>query len=263
MPTTTLQNRHHNIQINSFGAQILEWQYNNKPIFYTSSLLKRSGMPLMFPFCGPLKDNIFVQSGKTMNQHGFGRSVEWKNVYKQDDFVNFQLNSSDLDSNITEAYPYSFVADFFVKIGKDNKIIFSLNIENTGLVDLPVAPGFHPYFFVPQDSKNQLKIASIDKFNATLLPWSTGVKAQFYTNPNTLIIDNISGYKIQMTDQSSITIGDKTTKLPCDLMTVWAGEVADFVCVEPMSKEFNDINTNPILISAGAFYTLEYSFEVF
>ena len=268
MPTTTLQNTNHHIQVNSLGSQILEWTYKNKPIFYASSLLKRSGMPLMFPFCGPLKDGIFLSSGKPLAQHGFGRLVEWTQICGTANFINFQLDSSNLDTQTQEAYPYSFVADFFVKLGgennqnSDNKVIFSLNIENTSLVDLPIAPGFHPYFYVRQETKPNLKITNLNGINSNLLPWSTGVEAQFYINPKELIINNISGYRVKMTDQSAMTIGDKTTSLPCDLMTVWAGEVADFVCIEPMSKKFDSINTNPILIPAGAFYALEYTFEI-
>jgi galactose mutarotase-like enzyme len=261
MSKIILQNNANHLEISTFGSQILEWSHQKSPIFYTSSLPKRSGMPIMFPFCGPLKDNIFLKSGKEIAQHGFGRCVEWQSVCQEDNFVNLQLESKNLNPEYQEAYPYNFVADMFFKLDQ-NILTVSLNVENLGISPMPICAGFHPYFFVPKNLKKSLQIKELPEFDAQNLPWNDGVEAQFYQSPNQLTIDNISGYKITMTDQSSLTVGENTTPLPCDLMTVWAGEVADFVCVEPMSKSFDSINTNPILIPAGSFWKLEYSFEV-
>jgi galactose mutarotase-like enzyme len=261
MPTLTLHNDKNHLEISTFGSQILEWKHLQKPIFYTTELQKRSGMPLMFPFCGPLKNGTLDSSGQKIAQHGFGRNLEWEIVHAQADFVNLQIQSQNLPQEFQEAYPYRYIVDFFVKL-EQNQITVSLNIENCDLQNMPIAPGFHPYFFVPQSEKDSLKIPQIPEFRANLLPWSTGVEAQFYSNPTQITIDNISGFKVKMTDQSCLHIGEETQKIPCDLMTIWAGEVADFVCIEPMSKRFNSINVDPILIPAGAYYNLEYTLEI-
>ena len=263
----TLQNKNQKLTIDSFGSQILSWSTNNSPIFYISENPKRSGMPIMFPFCGPLKDGVFINSGHKIAQHGFARSVEWNFLDQEGNSkIRFILKSDSLDPSLRLAYPYDFQVIFEVELS-DFGVKTSLVTTNFGEHKMPICPGFHPYFFVPQRQKQQLQIYSQQDsnfyFNAKLLPWETGVEAQFYPNPEIFEITLPSGKKIKVSDTSHI-VNSNTEMISkkCELLTVWAGEVADFVCIEPMTRPFNSINVDPILLGKNQEFALVYDFSL-
>jgi galactose mutarotase-like enzyme len=251
----------HQMNISSLGAQILSWKVDGKDVFASSDNHKRSGMPIMFPFCGPLVDNIFVKSGKKIGQHGFGRSVEWKVVEQTTNSIVFRLVNEDLDSETRVAFPFEFECLFEVLIA--NRFIeIELTTKNLGKTLLPVAPGFHPYFAVDRSQKEKITITASDpkfKFDSSILPWSTGVEAQFRTNPVDYIVQIPNQIQLNFEDLSTVeTKAGNFNKLPCDLLTIWAGEVGDWVCMEPMSKRFDSINNDPIDIEPNCKYSLKY-----
>ena len=263
----TLSNHHQKLTIDTLGAQILSWQKlqnsnnsNAQPvnILVNSNNPKRSGMPIMFPFCGPLKDNVFQYSGQIIPQHGFARSSQFQLKSQTKNTITMSLQSQDLDPIWQVSYPFVFELLFEVKLFNSG-IIVSLKLINQDNKDIPVSPGFHPYFAVEQKSKTNIKISNTS-FDAQLLPWFTGVEAQFLRNPSQYLIQT-NNWKLSCTDNSSLSCGGINQSLPCQLLTVWAGEVADFVCIEPMSQPFDSINTSPILVPVSGVYDLNYQFE--
>jgi galactose mutarotase-like enzyme len=253
-----LQNSKNILSIDTLGAQILSWQtkvgQNFKPVFFSSNNPKRSGMPIMFPFCGPLKDNKFEFSNLEIPQHGFARIVDWTIKYSDENKVILVFNYMDLSDYYKLAYPFQFELNFVVEL-VDSGIKTTLEVHNWDTRSMPVCPGFHPYFFVEADDKDKLQISNT-RFKAKILPWSTGVDAQFFQNPKEFIIQSES-FNLECHDLSNLS-GES---IICDLLTVWAGEVADFVCIEPMSKRFNSINTDPILIPTEQTYSLSYNWQ--
>jgi galactose mutarotase-like enzyme len=256
-----LQSHNQTLNIESFGSQIMSWQLDSKAIFYTSDNPKRCGMPLMFPYCGPLKNGIFNISNLPMGQHGFGRSVEWDLSEKREDSITFQLLSKNLSQDLQATFPFEFEAQFTLQL-LPTGIQVSLTTKNLGSSKMPVCPGFHPYFLVKQSLKDQLIIDSENFiFNTKNMPWDTGLEAQFYTNPKNFVVSLPEFGKLNFVDLSYLTTNGNKKELPCDLLTVWAGEVADFVCIEPMSKRFDSINQNPIWVEPGQEYCLKYEIE--
>jgi galactose mutarotase-like enzyme len=254
----TLQNSSQSLTIESLGSQIMSWQLDSQDIFYTSANPKRCGMPLMFPYCGPLKDGIFDISGKPLGQHVFGRVVDWKLGAQTVDSITFKLKSTDLDVANREAFPFEFEGIFGVSLLVDG-IHFSLCTKNLGSSKMPIAPGFHPYFAIQNSLKDHLQIYSKNwKFNSKLMPWSTGLEAQFNPNPVEFEVEIPTLPKLLFKDLSYLSVAGKKVELPCDLLTIWAGEVADFVCIEPMSKRFDSINIDPIWVEPGGEYCLQY-----
>jgi galactose mutarotase-like enzyme len=256
-----ISNGDQQIQISSLGSQLVSWKINNKDIFAKSDNYKRSGMPLMFPFCGPLVGNIFAKSGKVIGQHGFGRNLEWKLLKQSLNSISFVLSSSDLDTETKLSFPFEFESIFEVTL-LDKSIELELKTKNLGTEKLPLAPGFHPYFAIDRSQKDKITITTSDpkfEFESSILPWSTGVEAQFRANP--------INYKVQIPNQIQLNFEDLSTleqksgnriKLPCDLLTIWAGEVGDWVCIEPMAKRFDSINNDPINVEPKGVYSLKY-----
>ena len=69
------------------GGLITEWSCRGKEIFYfdrerfaKKDKSVRGGMPILFPICGGLLDNVLPlpQGNFFMRQHGFARDVSWK-----------------------------------------------------------------------------------------------------------------------------------------------------------------------------------------
>lgn len=260
----TLKNQNSTLKVNPLGAQILSWQVDSQNVLHSVSNPKRSGIPLMFPYCGPLKNGILNVSQKEMDQHGFGRNTHWNLKSQTNNSITFGHNTTDLALDVVEAFPYDFEAQYNIQL-QPNGIEISLVTINLGVDKMPICPGFHPYFHIPHDLKSKLKIRSLTAspfdFHSEILPWDTGLEAQFNINPVEFEA-NIPGNGVfKFTDLCSIGLDNKKTKLPCDLLTVWAGEVGDFVCIEPMSKRFNSINTDPIWVNPGEHYSLKYSIQ--
>ncbi len=254
-----LSNSSQQITVNSFGGQIISWQAKVRTdiqsIFYTSNNPKRSGMPLMFPFCGPLANGVFGYSNQLMPQHGFARNIDWKLESQNDTSLTLVLNYMDLESKWREAYPFQFELKLIVEL-LDDGLRTKLEVYNWDMHNLPVSPGFHPYFAIASESKDTLKITNT-RFDAKLLPWSTGVEAQFLSNPKEFMIQS-KNFNLSCSDESNIN----GKNLVCDLLTVWSGEIGDFVCIEPMSQRFDSINTSPILIPSGEVYNLDYTWKI-
>ncbi len=60
--------------ISDDGGYVTDWRVKNSegefvPILYVGSELKRTGIPILFPYYGP--------SDSGMGQHGFGRKLQW------------------------------------------------------------------------------------------------------------------------------------------------------------------------------------------
>lgn len=68
------------------GAIITGWQVQGKEILYLDkegfanpALSIRGGIPILFPICGNLPNNIYTYKGNeyTLKQHGFARDLPW------------------------------------------------------------------------------------------------------------------------------------------------------------------------------------------
>lgn len=108
----------------------------------------RGGVPLLFPFAGKLADDTLTLTGTRMKQHGFARNRAWIVRDHTPTRVHMTLRA---DADTWTQYPYDFVLHHAVRV-----IPRGLQLELTvqaGGDDLPVAPGWHPYFAIAREDK--------------------------------------------------------------------------------------------------------------
>jgi galactose mutarotase-like enzyme len=114
--------------------------------------VRRWGMPLMIPNFSRLKDGIFQEKGTSLPIHGFGRILPWTVTDASEATLTMQLSSSDATRS---DYPYEFTFSATIEAG-DGTLTYTLVMQNSSAETMPIAPGFHPYFAVPQAQKPAL-----------------------------------------------------------------------------------------------------------
>jgi galactose mutarotase-like enzyme len=103
--------------------------------------------PTLFPVVGRcLNDQIEIGGKKyPMEKHGFARRSDFKLVEQDSDLLHFVLSASNRTLVI---YPYHFDFHIFYEI-KQNYLIQTFEIENTGPEAMHFQLGGHPAFAVP------------------------------------------------------------------------------------------------------------------
>ncbi len=114
----------------------------------------RGGIPILFPIAGKLPGDTYSVAGRpfTMKQHGFARNLPWTvldEATRDGASVTLGLEASDA----TRAqYPFDFALRFTYRL-RGGALTVEQRIENRGSVPMPIQPGLHPYFFVPDATK--------------------------------------------------------------------------------------------------------------
>src|SRR5579884_743060 len=114
---------------------VSHFQVGNWQVLYRpmeTGNVKRWGLPLMIPNFSRLENGIFKEKGTTLPIHGFGRDLPWP-VTQQDER--------------------------------------SLTMEIQSNEKMPIAPGFHPYFTVPQREKSRIASDGPPGFSAQSFDW--------------------------------------------------------------------------------------------
>jgi galactose mutarotase-like enzyme len=245
------------------GGIITQWRVNGQEIFYLDEerftnpeLSVRGGNPILFPICGNLPNNTYINNGKQYNlkQHGFARDLAWE-VFEQDTNGAATLTLVLKSNEVTKAvYPFDFELAFTYQI-KGNTLEIRQTYQNLSSSAMPFSAGFHPYFAV-QD-KNQLEFE---------------IPSQEYQDQQTKEIHPFNGkfdYNrdeidagFQQLSAKSATVTDNSRKLKLTLeydeifstLVFWTLKGKDFYCLEPWSAPRNAINTgeNLTVLEPGA-----------
>ena len=160
------------------GAHVMSFQPAGKDeLLWLSPLTKlsdgvpiRGGIPLCLPWFGPGPD------GKSM--HGFARTNEWTVTAAEllpNGATRLVLELAG-DASTSELWPHAFVFRLELEIGSTLKM--TLDLDNHGIDEAPVAFAFHTYFAVPDVAKARVSgldgIVYIDKIEAFSRKTQTG-----------------------------------------------------------------------------------------
>lgn len=226
----------------------------------------RGGVPTLFPFAGRLADDTFTSGGGryAMGQHGFGRNLPWVRRRAGADFRRAYVELELRDGEATHGvFPFEFTATLRYAL-RGPTLQLRLSIENRGAAPMPVAPGFHPYFFVAPGTKAACRVGT----DATLaLETLTG--RQVKLDP-VLALDadevNLQLLDHRLRDGSHgvsqlVRPGLRTVTLSFTpgVLTVWSLGPQDFVCVEPWHGPSNALNVSPAWVEPGGTYVFELS----
>lgn len=168
------------------------------------------------------------------------------------------ISDVDISDAAKKYYPYGFEATIELILIEPNTLHYALNVKNTGDNPLPISPGLHPYWSIPQDAKKILKVDGVTGFDANVVDWdNTPPDADFtFHNQTSFHTDK---YSVAMKDTSPN--GEKVKQL-----TIWSQSLDkadhDFVCIEPICGVRGGYVTSPDQILAREEWEMKMEFTV-
>jgi len=239
------------------GGLITEWRSNGRDIIYfdlerfkQKGKSVRGGIPLLFPICGDLPNDILqLEKGDyILRQHGFARNSAWqlKTINHQNSFL---LSLQD-DKTSRDAYPYSFLLEIEVRL-EPNALNFLITIQNLGEDIMPFSFGLHPYFNVrdlqttrieglPPMAINHLSMLEAE---TELLIEQIPEGVDFICAPST---------PVTLVDLSSDTRLSLQQEGPMDLTVVWTDPPRKMVCLEPWTSPRKSLISGERKLCLGA-----------
>lgn len=145
--------------------------------------------------------NFSIDDSGKLNAHGFGRSLSWEPVNKDEAITHLFLRGIDTYSNLFTDLIYEL---------RDNTLFMKLSLVNKGDNLLPIAPGFHPYLY---SEKGYVKVEGTEYTKEELLN-------TVFLEANTLKFET-SKYKFEYKCKNVNTFA------------IWTDFMDDYICVEP------------------------------
>ncbi len=189
--------------------------------------VKRWGMPLMIPNFSRLKDGIFQEKGTSLPIHGFGRIMPWTVTEMSEAALTMQLSSS---AATETAYPYEFTFTASIVAGEET-LTYTLTMENRSSENMPIAPGFHPYFAIGQAKKSALVTEGLAGFAVQDFDWVERIPDNPYPFAHSV--------RVEFPGSGVLTIEEQAQDGEYGLhnLQVWSEPPSkpdsDFVCFEP------------------------------
>jgi len=189
----------------------------------------RGGIPLLFPFAGELANGRLLATGTEVPRHGFARRKPWTVTALTSESISMALAP---DSETRSQFPIDWEATYIVE-ARSRGVSIMLEVRNTDSGELPLAPGWHPYFPCPADRKLD---CLREVLPADLVP---------LTEPITCDV-NIQAPPQRRVDFTLPAIGTVRLTFSENLRTleVWTPPDRELLCVEPWVGPSNTINTS-------------------
>jgi galactose mutarotase-like enzyme len=234
------------------GGIVTRWSLHNQEILYMDAerfanpqMSIRGGIPILFPICGNLPDNLYTIDGKqyTLKQHGFARDLPWE-VTEQStqDLVSLTLVLN--SNNQTYAvYPFDFQLAFTYQL-KGNTLTIQQRYTNRSAEPMPFSVGLHPYFYTADKTQVEFDIPAsqyLDQISKETHDFSGGF--DFNRDEIDVAFTSIHRQSTSATDTGqqvkiSLTYDDLYSTL-----VFWTVKGKDYYCLEPWSAPRNALNT--------------------
>jgi galactose mutarotase-like enzyme len=167
---------------------------------------KRGGVPILFPNAGQeIKSDLF-----NLSQHGFARDMVWEITKHSEDKLILQLVGT---VDTFKLYPFHFQSEVSFSVS-ENCINISLSVLNTGQIDMPLAPGFHPYFNLLKENRDKLVL----KQHSFVFDGTTA-----YKNSKSPI-----NFELPEIGEISLSYSDNLKNV-----SYWAELSGNYICIEP------------------------------
>jgi galactose mutarotase-like enzyme len=239
------------------GGIITRWQVRGEEVLYLDAerfanpnLSVRGGIPILFPICGNLPENIYNYKGQqyTLKQHGFARDLPWEvteQVTQERVSLTLVLNSNDQTRAV---YPFDFQLAFTYQLA-GNSLEIQQRYTNRSDEPMPFSTGLHPYFSSLDKTQLQFEIPGTqfqDQRTKTVHSWL----GEFDFNSDEIDV------AFRQLSSKSATVTDNSRQLQLQMdwdntystLVFWTVKGKDFYCLEPWSAPRNAINTGEHLI---------------
>ncbi len=196
----------------------------------------RGGIPVLFPIAGRLPGDGYALgvSRYSMKQHGFARNLPWTVLDESTrDGASVTLGL-DASAETRSQYPFEFALRFTYRL-RGGTLSVEQRFENRGDTAMPLRPGLHPYFFVPDATKAGVRIDT----DATRAYDNAAGREVAVTLPIALVNREVDLFLLNHRPRATllhrpglpavrIGFGDDQ-----EVLVVWTLPSRDFVCVEP------------------------------
>lgn len=205
-----------------FVVDGLDILYPERIVKIGDKVKSRGGNPLLFPNAGPLPEGNEVFPN--LKQHGFVRDKEWtvKSHDPEEGIITLTLTS---DEQSKQLYPYDFEAELTITVD-EGKLRYDLSVTNSSESSMPFAPGFHPYFQLPIERREKLKV-NMPGFEPRNYDWESSL----ILPRQELVIANIP--------DSGITTIKSSPEFK--RLVVWSEKDRPHLCIEPWVGDVNAI----------------------
>lgn len=211
--------------------------------------------PILFPYCGRLKDGVLEAKGKTYAspaQHGFARTATHRFLRQTGTQVVLELTDS---PETLAIWPWHFRLISTFTLEKET-LHHTLTVENTDTEEISFGIGYHPAFTMPFDSSHTIDDYEL-RFSHLESPICAITAPRGLVNPATYRLgSNIRSIPITagmfdndshcMLNIQSKTLGlyekDTGRAVVCDLegfpyTLIWSKPgVPPFICIEPWNS---------------------------
>ncbi len=234
------------------GGIITQWKLQGQDILYLDKerfknpqLSVRGGIPILFPICGNLPDNIFYHNNKEyqLKQHGFARDLPWEVIGKSTCKSAKIILSLKSNEETLEVYPFEFELIFSYELS-ENKLILQQSYENKSQQEMPFSAGFHPYFLCRDKSNLILNIPANEySIKADAKKYSFDGTLDYSQEEIDIAFTKINSQTASFTDQKrNLTVSLKYSDFFSTLV-FWTLKDKNYICLEPWSSPRNGINT--------------------
>lgn len=218
-----------------------EWIWNGDPTYWERHC------PILFPFCGALKNNEYIYNGVTypLRKHGFARESMFTLEKKTENSLTFL--TTDVPEYKAE-YPFSFELRVTFTIN-ENRLKVDYTVANTGTDVMPYAIGAHEGYACPE---------GVDSFDIVLSEPETlrdgSMSADFATEPKAVMehgtVWSLNGvftqekrvFCFENVKNRTLTLKHRDSgrsvrlDFETDNLLLWTAAPEKFVCLEPWSN---------------------------
>lgn len=253
------------------GGIITQWKVQGQNILYLDQerfknpqLSIRGGIPILFPICGNLPNNIFHYQNKEyqLKQHGFARDLPWEVIAQSTGNSAKIILGLKSNEKTLKVYPFEFELIFSYEL-KGNQLIINQYYENKSEETMPFSAGFHPYFWCTDKSKLELNIPA-NQYR------TKGGEKTYPFDGNLDYTQEEIDIAFTEINQQTASFSDKKRNLTVSLnysnffstLVFWTLNDKDYICLEPWSSPRNGINTKKQINYLAPQETYEATFEM-
>ncbi|QYO62879.1 aldose epimerase [Leptolyngbya sp. 7M] len=248
------------------GGIITRWQVQHQELLYLDAerfshpeQTVRGGVPILFPICGNLPNNLYTYGGQqySLKQHGFARDLPWQVIDQASQdaaSITLQLTSNE---QTRQSYPFDFQLNFTYQL-QGHSLILQQRHTNRSDQPMPFSTGLHPYFLVGDKTQLQFEIPAVqfqDQQTQTLHPFTGNF--DFDQDEIDVAFRQLGQQSTRVTDhqrQFRLTLDYDATY---STLVFWTINGKDYYCLEPWSGPRNALNTGENLVQLEAGATLE------
>lgn len=234
------------------GGIITRWKIQGQNLLYLDEerfkdphLSVRGGVPILFPICGNLPDNVYSYNNQQyqLKQHGFARDLPWQVTQQEAETCASLTLVLDSNEQTRKVYPFDFKLTFTYQL-QGNRVRIQQEFTNLSSERMPFSVGLHPYFWVGDKQQLQVDIPAQeyqDQISKEIYPFS----GDFDYNQDEIdvIFKSITRHSASITDlKRRWQINLKYSDLYSTLV-FWTVKGKEYVCLEPWTGPRNALNT--------------------